>query len=513
MKFQPPTIDELAEIAAALGFAVSGSELASLAALTAGLLESHRRLDQLDEPKSPAKYPRDGGWRPAPSENPLGAWFWRTEIKGAPSGALNGKTVALKDNICLAGVPMSNGSGLLEGYVADVDATVVTRVLEAGGTILGKAVCENLCLSSGSHTSASGIVRNPHDPARSPGGSSSGCAALVASGAVDMAIGGDQAGSIHIPSSWSGIYGLKPTYGLVPYTGICAEDHTLDHTGPMARTVADLATLLEVIAGPDGLDPRQRAGLDRQAYSRALSGDVKGLRLAIVKEGFGWEGMSEREVDEAVTEAAHAFERLGCRVATISIPWHRDGINVWSAICLEGATAMIVDGNAMGTGWRGRHIASLAEAFARGRDSHAADLPPNVKLILMAGSYLHRKFHGHYYAKAQNLIGELRTAYDGALAAHDLIVMPTTPTRAALIPPPDATIEEQVARAFDAVANTCPFNLTGLPAMNVPCAMSGGLPVGMMLCGRTGEDATVLRAADAFSRRIFAPPMPRAAQA
>ena len=126
-----------------------------------------------------------------------------------------------------------------------------------------------------------------------------------------------------------GSYGLKPTYGLVPYTGICAKDHTLDHTGPMARTVADLATLLEVIAGPDGLDPRQRAGLDRQAYSRALSGDVKGLRLAIVKEGFGWEGMSEREVDEAVTEAAHAFERLGCRVATISIPWHRDGINVW----------------------------------------------------------------------------------------------------------------------------------------------------------------------------------------
>jgi amidase len=512
MKFQPPTTEELAEIAAELGFGISPKDLTSFATLTAGLLESHRRLDQLDEPSSPLKYPRDGGWRPDASENPLGAWYWRTAVKGAASGPLTGKTVALKDTICLAGVPMMNGSGLLEGYVADLDATVVTRVLDAGGTILGKAVCENLCLSSGSHTGASGVVHNPYDPRRSPGGSSSGCGALVAAGAVDMAIGGDQAGSIRIPSSWSGIYGLKPTYGLVPYTGICAQDHTLDHTGPMARTVADVALLLEVLAGPDGLDPRQRAGLQGQPFSRALSGDVKGLRLAIVREGFGWEGTSERDVDDAVNEAGHAFERLGCRVETISIPWHRDAVNVWAAICLEGATALLVGGNAMGSGWRGRHVTSLVEAYARGRETRSADLPPNVKIILMAGSYLHKKFRGHYYAKAQNLIRELDAAYQRAFATHDLLVMPTTPTKAALIPPPDATIELQVARAFDAVANTCGFDLTGYPAINVPCAMSSGLPVGMMLCGRTAEDATVLRAADAFSRQIFAPPRPGAAQ-
>jgi amidase len=513
MKFQSPTIEELAEIAAELGFRIPAKDLASYAALTDGLLESHRRLDQLIEPNPAPKYPRDGGWRPEAAENPLGAWFWRTAVKGAAAGPLAGKTIALKDNICLAGVPMMNGSGLLDGYVADLDATVVTRVLDAGGTILGKAVCENLCLSSGSHTSASGIARNPHDSQRSPGGSSSGCAALVAAGAVDLAIGGDQAGSIRIPSSWSGIYGLKPTYGLVPYTGICAQDHTLDHTGPMARTVADVALLLEVLAGPDGLDPRQRAGLESQPFSRALTGDVKGLRLGIVKEGFGWEGTSERDVDEAVTEAAHAFERLGGRVETVSIPWHRDAVNVWSAICLEGATALLVGGNAMGAGWRGRHITSLVEAYARGRETRSAQLPPNVKIILMAGSYVHEKFRGHYYAKAQNLIRELAAAYEHAFATHDLLVMPTTPTKAALIPPPGATIEEQVARAFDAVTNTCAFNLTGYPAMNVPCAMSGGLPVGMMLCGRTAEDATVLLAADAFSHEVFAPPRPRAAQA
>jgi len=513
MSVKAPTTDQILAIAADLGMHLAREEADAFQRVLKDMARSYDRLDDFVEPKLPVKYPREFGYQPDAEEDPLNAWYWKATVRGAERGPLAGRTVALKDNICLAGIPMMNGSGLLEGYVADVDATVVTRVLDAGATILGKAVCENLCLSSGSHTCPVGVVRNPHDLTRTPGGSSSGCAALVASGAVDLAIGGDQAGSIRIPSCWSGIYGLKPTYGLVPYTGICAEDHTLDHTGPMARTVAELALLLEAIAGPDGLDPRQRAGLENQAYTRALTGEVKGLRLAIVREGFGWQGTSERDVDEAVIEAAHAFERLGCRVESISIPWHRDGINLWSAICLEGATALIVDGNGSGTGWRGQHLGSLAEAFARGRAAHAAALPPNVKLILMAGSYLHAKFHGRYYAKAQNLIGELRGAYLDALARHDLLVMPTVATKAAPLPPPDASIEESVARAFDAVANTCPFNLTGLPAMNVPCAMSGGLPVGMMLCGRIGEDATLLRAADAFSRNIFSPPTPRSAAA
>ena len=154
---------------------------------------------------------------------------------------------------------MMNGTSTLEGYVPDVDATIVTRILDAGGFILGKAVCESLCFSGGSHTSDTGPVRNPHNTDYTTGGSSSGSAALVAAGEVDLAIGGDQGGSIRIPASWCGIYGLKPTYGLVPYTGIFPIELTLDHTGPMARSVADVALLLEAIAGPDGLDPRQRA--------------------------------------------------------------------------------------------------------------------------------------------------------------------------------------------------------------------------------------------------------------
>ena len=416
--------------------------------------------------------------------------------------------MAIKDNVCVAGVPMMNGSSVLEGYVPEIDATIVTRILDAGGTILGKAVCENLCFSGGSHTSATGPVRNPHDPSRSAGGSSSGSAVLVAAGEVDLAIGGDQGGSIRMPSCWCGIYGLKPTYGLVPYTGIFPIELTLDHTGPMARTVADVALLLEVIAGPDGLDPRQSAGLKSEAYTRALPGDVRGLRLGIVQEGFGWEGLSEKDVDECVTEAAHAFERLGAEVRTVSIPWHRDGRHVWSAIAIEGSTMLMVLGNGMGTNWKGHYTTSLLDAYARGRLTRANDLSETVKLVMLLGRYMQDHYHGRYYAKAQNLARSLTAAYDAALRNCDLLVMPTLPLKATPIPPAGASREEYTDRALQMLPNTCPFDVTGHPALNVPCGMSGGLPVGMMLIGRIGDDTTVLRAADAFQRQIFAAPAP-----
>ena len=277
MAVKTPTLDDLARIAASFSLRETKEDLESFQGLMADMLTSYARLDELPEPLLPVTYPRHPGFRPQPAENPLGAWYWRTEIKGAPSGPLAGKTVAIKDNVCVAGVPMMNGSSVLEGYVPEIDATIVTRILEAGGTILGKAVCENLCLSGGSHTSATGPVRNPYDPARTAGGSSSGSAALVAAGEVDLAIGGDQGGSIRIPSGWCGICGLKPTYGLVPYTGIFPLELTLDHTGPMARTVAEVALLLAVIAGPDGLDPRQYGDLRGESYTQALSGNVRGM--------------------------------------------------------------------------------------------------------------------------------------------------------------------------------------------------------------------------------------------
>src|SRR2546426_1767145 len=494
-----PPLRELERIAKSYNLDLSRDDLTSFRNLMDGVLASYRRLDQFAEPTLTVKYPRDAGFRPGASDNRLNAWYWRCSIKGATSGPLAGKKIAIKDNVCVAGIPMMNGSAVLEGYVPDVDATLVTRILDAGGEIVGKAVCEHLCFSGGSHTSDTGPVLNPHDPKRSAGGSSSGSAALVAVGECDMAIGGDQGGSIRIPSSFSGAVGLKPTYGLVPYTGVFPIELTLDHTGPIARTAADCARLLEAIAGPDGLDPRQSGMVRKEPYTQKLPGDARGVRIGIVKEGFGWPN-SEPDVDKMVRDAAQRLTRAGATVTEVSVPLHLDGIHVWNAIAVEGATMLMVAGNSMGTNWKGHYTTSLLDFYGRSRRARANDLSETVKLVILLGQYMQDNYHGRYYAKAQNLARVLRAAYDEALGSVDLLVMPTLPLKATLLPAPNASREDNVARALEMIANTAPFDVTGHPAITVPAGLSSGLPVGMMLIGRHGEDATVLRAADAFQK-------------
>jgi amidase len=501
MPVRRPSIDDLRRIAEQYHLDLTPEDLASFRDLMEGSLMSYRRLDQLTEPKPPVKYPRSPGHRPRPEDNPLNAWYWRCSIQGAPGGRLSGKKIAIKDNVCVAGVPMMNGTAVLEGYVPDVDATIVTRILDAGGEIAGKAVCESLCFSGSSFTSDTGAVLNPHDPTRSAGGSSSGSAALVAAGEVDMAIGGDQGGSIRIPASWCGIAGLKPTYGLVPYTGAFPIEVTLDHVGPMARTVADVALLLAVIAGKDDWDPRQRE-LHAEAYADALKADVNGLRFGVVTEGFGWEGASEKDVDQMVRDAAQRFGKLGGKVSAVSIPMHRDGPHIWNGIAVEGATMLMVKGNGMGTNWKGYYTTGLLDAFARGWQSRANDLSETVKLVVLLGQYMQDRYHGRYYAKAQNLAHALRAAYDQAFADIDVLVMPTLPMKATRLPAPDATRAEYVMRALEMIPNTCPFDVTGHPALTIPCGKSEGLPVGMMLVGRHWDDATLLRAGHAFEQTV-----------
>jgi amidase len=494
-----PPIDELQRIATSYGLDLSREDLVSFRGLMDGVLDSYRRLDQFADPTLPVKYPRQPGSRPTAAENKLNAWYWKCSIKGAPSGPLAGKKIAIKDNVCVAGVPMMNGSNVLEGYVPEGDATIVTRILDAGGEIVGKSVCEHLCFSGGSHTSDTGPVLNPHDPKRSAGGSSSGSAALVVAGECDMAIGGDQGGSIRIPSAYCGCVGHKPTHGLVPYTGVFPIELTLDHTGPLARTAAECAVLLEVIAGPDGLDPRQPPGLRTDTYTKRLTGDARGLRIGIVKEGFGLPN-SQPDVDATVHQAAQNLARAGAELSDVSIPLHRDGIHIWNAIAVEGATMFMVAGNSMGTNWKGHYITSLLDFYGRSRRARANDLSETVKLVILLGQYMQDNYQGRYYAKAQNLAPVLAAAYDEALKQADLLVMPTLPLKATLLPPPNASREEYVARALEMLANTCPFDVTGHPAITVPAGMSAGLPVGMMLIGRHWEDGTVLRAADAFQK-------------
>src|SRR5205809_3791087 len=494
-----PTVEQLREIAQAYGMHLSDSDYQSFAGLMGAALESYRRIDQLTEPALTIRYSRSGGYRPSAEENPLNAWYQKCSITGASSGILAGKRIAIKDNVCIGGVPMMNGSSVLEGYVPEFDATIVTRILDAGGEIVGKAVCEHLCFSGGSHTSDTGPVLNPHDHTRSAGGSSSGSAALVVTGECDMAIGGDQGGSIRIPSAWCGAYGLKPTYGLVPYTGVFPIELTLDHTGPIAATTADVALLLEAIAGEDDLDPRQK-DVKVEAYSRALTNDTEGLRIGIVSEGFGWPGLSEQDVDELVEATAQRFSELGAQISTTSIPLHRDGIHIWNGIAVEGATMLMVRGNSMGTNWKGHYTTSLLDVFAKGWQSRADDLSETTKLVVMLGQYMQDNYHGRYYAKAQNIARSLRGAYDEALQQADLLVMPTLPMKATPIPPQTASREEYVARALEMIPNTCPFDVTGHPAMTIPCGLVDGLPVGMMLVGRKWNEASVLRAAHAFEQ-------------
>jgi amidase len=492
-----PTLSQLHALADDLGFTLSDADAQSFLGLMAGTFAAYDAVAAMPDHVPAVKYPRTPGYRPEGAENRYNAWYVKTTVKGAPTGKLAGKTIVLKDNVCLAGVPMMNGASTLMGYVPDVDATIVTRILDAGGTIVGKAHCEYFCFSGGSHTCAAGPVHNPRKHGYSAGGSSSGSAALVAAGEVDMAIGGDQGGSIRIPAAYCGIYGMKPTHGLVPYTGIMPIELTLDHAGPMTATVADNALLLEVLAGADGLDPRQYA--PRTApYTEALGRGIDGLRIGLVKEGFGHPN-SEKDVDARVRSAAAVFGKLGAKVSEVSVPMHAMGPAIWSPIALEGATELMMKGNGFGTNWRGLFVTSLIDAHSAWR--HRADeLSDTLKLSMLIGHYFVKHHRGHFYAKAQNLSRKLRDAYDAALANFDLLAMPTLPLKATPLPPADAPREVSIQRAFEMIANTAPFDATGHPAMSLPCGQSDGLPIGLMLIGKRWEESTIYRAAHAFEQ-------------
>ena len=494
-----PTLEQMHDIVDSLHLSMSQGEVAEYMDVLEGTFQAYDRVNQLPDYLPPVRYPRTPGYRPGANENPLNAWAVKTEVRGAAHGPLSGKRVVLKDNICLAGVPMMNGASTLEGYVPDIDATVVTRILDAGGTIVGKAHCEYFCLSGGSHTSALGPVHNPYKHSYSAGGSSSGCGALVGAGEVEMAIGGDQGGSIRMPSCYCGCYGMKATHGLVPYTGVMPIEATIDHAGPMTATVADNALLLEVIAGADGLDPRQYdVQVEKYSYTTGLGRGVSGMRIGLVTEGFGWPS-SEPDVDAKVREAAERLRGAGALVEPVSIPMHRDGSAIWTPIILEGLVAQMMSGNGMGFNWKGLYTTSLLDFHANWR-ARADELSRTLKISMLAGEYFIKHHRGHFYAKAQNLGRLLRKTYDDVLARYDLLMMPTLPLKATPLPPNNAPLALWCQRGFEMLPNTCGFDVSGHPAMSIPCGLSDGLPVGMMLVGKHYAETTIYRAAHAFEQ-------------
>lgn len=490
-----PTVENLIEIAKRLHMDLSPEQASEYLALMQGSFDAYDLIDELPDFVPQVRYPRSSGYRPARAENPLNAWYYKTEVSGVLHGKLAGRTIALKDNVSLAGVPMMNGAAPLEGFVPAFDATVVSRLLDAGATILGKATCEHYCLSGGSHTSDPAPVHNPHRQGYAAGGSSSGSAALVAAGDVDMAVGGDQGGSIRIPSAFCGTYGMKPTHGLVPYTGIMAIEATIDHAGPITGNVRDNALMLEVMAGADGLDPRQAAP-KVEVYTDYLARGVGGLKIGILKEGFALANQDPRVTDK-VNNAIARLQALGAQVEEISVPEHRLAGALWHPIGCEGLTAQMMHGNGAGFNWKGLYDVGLLDKQVGWRDQADA-LSASLKLCMFVGQYGIERYNGRFYAKAQNIARLARNAYDAAFEHYDLLVMPTVPIVAQPHPAPGCSITEYVARALEMIANTAPQDITGHPAMSIPCGLVDGLPVGLMLVGAHYAEGTIYQAAAAL---------------
>jgi len=497
MKFKQPTARDLQSVASDLSLDLDDAHAVEMRAFMLPLMQGYEFIEREDGALPEVKYPERAYEFPAPSDNPFGAWYLTSSIKGAATGPLAGRTVAIKDSIFVAGLPMADGTSFLEDFVPEFDATVVTRLLDAGAEITGKAACEYLCVSGGSATASSGVVVNPRKPGFSTGGSSSGSAALVAAGHVDMALGTDQAGSVRAPASWSGICGMKATFGLVPFTGAATQELSVDHIGPMTANVADNALLLEVLAGADGYDGRQQ-NLQLHDYTEALGRDLKGLRIGIVKQGFG-QSMAEPAVDDCVRAAAAKFATLGAEVFEVSVPEHLSGVAVWAGILGDGLW-QTMRLNGAGYNYQGVYSPKLVEAM-QGWQSRLDETPINVRLLILMGKYLER-YGGYYYAKAKNLARRLRRAYDAALSQYDLLLMPTTPHKATSVPNKlaDLSDAETIERTLVNIWNTCQFDESGHPAMSIPCGLRDGLPIGMMLIAKHFDEPTIYRAAHAFEQ-------------
>jgi amidase len=277
----------------------------------------------------------------------------------------------------------------------------------------------------------------------------------------------------------------------------------------MTRTVADAALVLGVIAGADGLDPRQPAGVTGEDYVAALARSAEGLRVGVVTEGFA-QANSAAEVNDAVRAAVDTLTGAGLTAEEVSIPRHLHGAKVWDVIATEGAAAQMVDANGYGRNWEGLYDPELIAFYGEKWRSDPSQFSETVKLVLLAGCHGLDRYHGRHYAMARNLAPKLREAYDEALARFDVLVMPTTPIQASVIPPADAPREEVIARALEMISNTAPLDVSGHPACSVPAGVVNGLPTGMMIIGKQFDDATVLRVAHTFEQAVGGFPTPQA---
>ncbi|KDR68715.1 hypothetical protein GALMADRAFT_256537 [Galerina marginata CBS 339.88] len=469
-------------------------------------------------PRENITFPKKGN-----PENPLGGWACKFTIedkkKTSHTGLLEGKTVVLKDCISVAGVPCTLGTDAISPpWVPTVDATVVKRVLEAGGIIAGKATTESMCQSASSFTSVTGPVDNPYAPGRTSGGSSSGCAVLVADGTCDMAIGGDQGGSVRMPSAFCGLVGIKPTFGLVPFTAIASNEWQHDYAGPMCKNVHDTALLLQVIAGVDGMDDRAGAGCpfpeQVPKYSELLSipgtepgKPLKGKKIGILKEAFSMPVLDPR-VAEKVKDSARLFEDLGAVVEEVSVPLHTIAPTIWMVAnrYVGGRTRLGEDG-----GHRQYFLNDHHDLlFPLTQEKWEKFIPATINSQLNC-LYGWEKMP-RVYGKAMNKLMEIQHAYNAALDNFDCLVLPTVAFVANTHPGPNATALEKTQKSVGQGLNCCTFNGTGHPALTLPIGTLPPaetdwvteqdaelkLPVGMQLVGKWWNETGLFQLASAW---------------
>ncbi|KAF8170390.1 amidase signature enzyme [Pholiota molesta] len=530
----PVTEDTVRQLAAKISTGMEikdPQDVKDFATILAAFHDSALSVVEMDDYVPPSlvpdleRYPRENISYPEKDSlgNPLNGWACRFTIedkkKTSRQGLLEGKTVILKDCISVAGVPCTIGTDAISPpWVPIVDATVVTRVLEAGGIIAGKASTESMCQSASSFTSCTGPVHNPYAHGRTSGGSSSGCAVLVADGSCDMGIGADQGGSIRMPAAFCGLVGVKPTFGLVPYTAIASNEWQHDYAGPIARTVADAALLLQVIAGADGLDDRAGAGCpfpaDVPPYSELLLSPtaepgkpLKGKKIGILKEAFDMPVLDPR-VAKKVKEAALLFEKLGAEVEEVSIPLHTIAPTIW----------MVANRYAGGK-------TRLGEACGHRQyfqnDLYAKFFPLKQEVWeKLIPATVNGQFNALYgwetmpgvYGKAMNKVMQIRHAYDAALEKYSCLVLPTVAFVANTHPEPNATSLQKIQKSVGQGLNCCPFNATGHPALTFPVGTlppaeedwvspdDAGLrlPVGMQIVGRWWDEVGLFQIAHAW---------------
>jgi aspartyl-tRNA(Asn)/glutamyl-tRNA(Gln) amidotransferase subunit A len=406
------------------------------------------------------------------------------------TGPLHGIPIGIKDVLCTSGVPTTAGSRILEGFKPPYNATVVERLQAGGAVMVGKLNCDEFAMGSSTEQSAYHTTLNPWDLERVPGGSSGGSAATVAASQVPISLGTDTGGSIRQPAALCGVSGLKPTYGRVSRYGLIAYASSLDQVGPLAWTVADIALVMQVIAGHDPRDGTSSTA-PVPDYTAALTGDIRGLRIGVPREYFV-AGM-EPGVEAANREAIAALRDLGATIVDVSLPHTTYALPTYYIVAPAEASANLArfDGVRYGPREPGESMWDEIE-LTRGRRFGA-----EVRRRIMLGTYaLSAGYYDAYYKRAQQVRTLIKRDFETIFAEVDVLAAPTSPTIAFKI---GQKLDDPLAMYLSDVC-TLPINLAGVPSLVTPCGFSEGMPVGLQLIGRPFDEATLLRVGDAYQR-------------